>query len=117
MNQIISHGSVVRGWVGVEVQDITSDIAESFSLKTARGALIAGVLQDGPAARAGIRPGDVLQSVNGKEVNSSSDLLETISAVPPGETAKLGILRQGTRLELNVKVEQRPAPQVQEREQ
>jgi serine protease DegQ len=66
MEQIIANGSVTRGWVGIEVQDITPEIAESFGLKNTDGALIAGVLRGGPADRAGIRPGDVLVAVDGK---------------------------------------------------
>ena len=68
MDEIIRHGSVVRGWVGIEVQDITPEIAESFSLKSSQGALIAGVLRGGPADRSGIRPGDVLLAVDGHAV-------------------------------------------------
>jgi len=116
MEQIISHGSVVRGWIGVEIQDITPDIADSFSLKSTKGALIAGVLQDGPAARAGIRPGDILQAVNGRAVTSSSELLDQISALEPGASAKISLLRQQTGLNLNVRIGQRPPRTQQEDE-
>jgi serine protease DegQ len=108
MAQIINHGAVVRGWIGVEVQDITPDIAESFSIKSTQGALIAGVLQDGPAFRSGIRPGDILLAVNNQEIANSSALLERISAVTPGESVKLKLMRQQTELNLNVRVDQRP---------
>ncbi len=114
MEQIISHGSVVRGWIGVEVQDITPDIAESFSIKSTKGALIAGVLQDGPASRSGIRPGDILLAVNDHDVTNSSALLELISAIRPGESAKLKLLRQQTELNLNVRVDRRPPQQQKE---
>ena len=116
MEQIVSHGSVVRGWVGVEVQDITPDIAESFNLKVSKGALIAGVLQGGPAARAGIRPGDILLAVNGHEVTDSNSLLEQVSALAPGQTASLRVLRQQAELNLNVRVEQRPRQQPQQQQ-
>jgi serine protease DegQ len=117
MEQIVSHGSVVRGWVGVEVQDITPDIADSFNLKLSKGALIAGVLQGGPAARAGIRPGDILLAVNGHEVTDSNSLLEQVSALAPGQTASLKVLRQAAELNLNVQVERRPPQQSREPDQ
>ncbi len=113
MKQIIRHGGVVRGWIGVEVQDITPDIAESFNLKLAKGALIAGVLQNGPAFRAGIRPGDVLLAVNDHEIANSSSVLERVSALPPGDSARLKLIRQQTELTLNVRVDRRPPQQRQ----
>jgi serine protease DegQ len=108
MDQIITHGSVVRGWIGVEIQDITPDIADSFGLKSTKGALIAGVLQDGPASRAGIRPGDILLAVNGHDVTNSSALLEQISALPPGDNVQLSVLRGHNEMNLGVRVERRP---------
>jgi len=109
MDEIVRNGSVVRGWVGIEVQDITPEIAESFSLKSAQGALIAGVLRNGPADRSGIRPGDVLLAVDGHDVRDSSSLLQLISALKPGNPAKLRLLRERAEMQLNVQVERRPA--------
>ena len=109
MDEIIRHGSVVRGWVGIEVQDITPEIAESFSLKSSQGALIAGVLRGGPADRSGIRPGDVLLAVDGHAVGDSSSLLQLISALKPGQEARLRLLREHSEMQLNVRVERRPA--------
>jgi serine protease DegQ len=108
MEQIIAQGSVVRGWLGIEVQDITPDLAESFGLRDTNGALIAGVLRAGPAARAGIRPGDVLVAVNDRPVNDSSSLLNLIAGLPPGQPASLRLLRQQAELRLQVNVEKRP---------
>ncbi|MDD5366163.1 MAG: Do family serine endopeptidase [Gallionellaceae bacterium] len=108
MDEIVRHGSVVRGWVGIEVQDITPEIADSFSMKTPQGALIAGVLRGGPADRSGIRPGDVLLAVDGNAVGDSSSLLQLISALKPGRDARLRLLRERTEIQLNVKVERRP---------
>lgn len=108
MDEIVRQGAVVRGWVGIEVHDITAEIAESFSLKSTRGALIAGVLRGGPADRSGIRPGDVLLTVNGREVQDSGSLLQLISALKPGDTAELMLLRERTEMRLNVHVERRP---------
>jgi len=109
MEQIITTGSVTRGWLGVEVQDITPEIAESFGLSSMQGALIAGVLRGGPAERAGIRPGDVLLKVNGRPVTDSTALLGLIAALTPGQSATLEIRRRQQSLELMVRAEKRPA--------
>ncbi len=109
MDQIIATGAVTRGWVGVEVQDMTPAIAESFGLKSTEGALIAGVLRGGPADRAGVRPGDALIAVNAKPVQDSSTLLGLIADLSPGQTATLRLIRRGSEMEAAVRVERRPA--------
>ena len=116
MEQIIAHGTVTRGWVGIEVQEITPEIAESFNLRTTDGALIAGVLRGGPADRAGIRPGDILVAVGGKPVRDSSSLLNLIAALPPGKVAQLNLIRDKTEMRLPVTVEKRPVQRQQARE-
>jgi serine protease DegQ len=108
MEQIIKSGSVTRGWVGIEVQDLTPELAESFSLKATEGALIAGVLKGGPADNAGIRPGDILVAVNDGRVSDSASLLNLIAALKPGETAKLTVARKQQMLALPVSVGRRP---------
>ncbi len=108
MQEIISHGAVTRGWVGIEVQEITPEIAESFALKSTEGALIAGVLRNGPSDRAGIRPGDILLAVGGKPVTDSSSLLNLIAALPPGKVVQLRLKREQTEMQLMVSVEKRP---------
>ncbi|TCS71664.1 serine protease DegQ [Sulfuritortus calidifontis] len=108
MEQIITTGGVTRGWIGIEVQDITPEVAESFALPSTQGALIAGVLRGGPADRAGIRPGDVLVKVNGKAVTDSTTLLGLIAALSPGQTANLEIQRRQQPLQLRVQAEKRP---------
>jgi serine protease DegQ len=108
MEQIIQHGSVTRGWVGIEVQEITPEMAESFGLKSTEGALIAGVLRGGPADRGGIRPGDVLVAVNGKKVMDSTSLLSLIAALPPGKQATLDLIRAQLSLRLPVAIDKRP---------
>ena len=109
MGQIIQHGAVTRGWVGIEVQEITPEIADSFGLKSTDGALIAGVLRAGPADRAGIRPGDVLKAVGGKPVMDSTSLLSLIAALPPGKQAQLDLIRDQKTMRVNVTIEKRPA--------
>jgi serine protease DegQ len=108
MEQIIKEGSVTRGWVGIEVQDLTPELAESFSLKAAEGALIAGVLKGGPADSGGIRPGDILLAVNGNPVTDSASLLNLIAALKPGADAQLMVARKQQSLDLRVKVGRRP---------
>ena len=108
MEQIVREGSVTRGWVGIEVQDLSPELMESFDLKNGQGALIAGVLKSGPADRAGVKPGDVLVAVNGKPVTDSSSLLNLIAVLKPGETARLAIARKNSNMEFSVKVARRP---------
>jgi len=108
MEQIVKEGGVVRGWVGIEVQDLTPELAESFNLSKTDGALIAGVLKGGPADLGGIRPGDILLGVNGKPVTDSSSLLNLIAALKPGDSAQLSIARKNQSLDLQVQVGRRP---------
>jgi len=108
MDQIIKHGSVIRGWMGVEVQDMTPELAESFKLKDTNGALIAGILKGGPADRAGIRPGDILVGVNDKSISDSSGLLNLIAMLVPGQTAQIKLLRNDKSMLAAVKVDTRP---------
>jgi serine protease DegQ len=108
MEQIIKSGSVTRGWVGIEVQDMTPELAESFNLKTVEGALIAGVLKGGPADAGGMRPGDILVAVNGKKVADSSSLLNLIADLRPGEAANITVARKQRTVDLKIQVGRRP---------
>ena len=108
MEQIVQSGGVTRGWVGVEVQDLSPELAESFNLKNAEGALIAGVLKGGPADVGGIRPGDILLAVNDKKVTDSATLLNLIAALQPGAQAQLTVSRKQQSQVLNVQVGRRP---------
>jgi serine protease DegQ len=108
MEQIVKNGSVTRGWVGIEVQDLSPELAESFNLKSTEGALIAGVLKGGPADAAGVKPGDILLAVDGKTVADSSSLLNLIANLQPGAQARLTLGRDAKRLDLAVKVVRRP---------
>jgi serine protease DegS/serine protease DegQ len=110
LEQLVSKGEVTRGWVGVEIQEITPDLAESFGLPDSGGALIAGVLRDSPAERAGIRPGDVLIGVEDKVVRDPKGMLEMVAELPPGRSAMFRIRRARTELELKVEVGRRPTP-------
>jgi Do/DeqQ family serine protease len=108
MEQIIKNGTVTRGWIGVELQPITPALAESFKLGTQEGALINGVLSGGPADKAGIKPGDVLVSIDGKPVADPQGVLNLVTGIAPGGTAKLKMKRKGQDLELAVTVGRRP---------
>ncbi|WP_430230879.1 Do family serine endopeptidase [Nitrosomonas communis] len=108
MEQIIETGNVIRGWLGVSMQDITPELAESFRLKKAGGALIAGVLKNGPADEAGIKPGDILLAMDGKTVADSSEMLNLVAALSPGKTVTLTILRNSSERSVKVKVGKRP---------
>jgi serine protease DegQ len=111
LEQIVKNGSVTRGWIGVEVQEITPALAESFKLGSQRGALIAGVLRGGPADKAGIKPGDVLLDVQGKPVVDPTAMLNLIAALPPGAPAKVKLRRQSQDVEATINVGRRPKPQ------
>ncbi len=108
MDQILQTGSVTRGWIGVEVQDLTPELAESFKLARAKGALIAGVLSGGPAEKGGVKRGDVLVAVEGRPVADSSVMLNLVAALRPGEPARLTVLRNQTELQLTITVGRRP---------
>jgi serine protease DegQ len=117
MEQIIQSGSVTRGWIGVEVQDVTPELAESLKLKGSEGAIIAGVLRGGPADKAGVKPGDVLIEVNGKSVKDSASMLNLVAALAPGKGADLKFLRAEKPIELEITVGKRPKPQRVQRDE
>ena len=110
MEAIIKDGHVVRGWIGVETQDITPELAQSFDLQRSSGAIIAGVVRNGPADKAGIVPGDILLTVEGKPVGDTTEMLNLIAQLPPGEKAKMTVLRKNREAALDVMVGKRPIP-------
>jgi serine protease DegQ len=111
LDQIVKTGTVTRGWIGVEVQEITPPIAESFKLGGTRGALIAGVLRGGPADKAGVKPGDVLTEVEGKPVADPTAMLNLIAALAPGRPATVKLKRNGNEVDATITVGRRPKPQ------
>ena len=116
MESIISTGQVVRGWIGVEPQDITPELAESFGLAKKSGAIIAGVLKGGPADKAGMRPGDILVAVEGKPVSDTTDMLNLIAQLTPGNRAKMTVMRKGQESTVDVVVGKRPRPRREDQE-
>ncbi len=108
MEAIIKNGQVVRGWIGVEPQDITPELATSFGLAKTSGTIIAGVLKGGPADKAGIKPGDILISVGEKAVTDTTAMLNLVAQLTPGEKTQLTILRKSRESIVEVTVGKRP---------
>jgi serine protease DegQ len=110
MESIIRSGHVVRGWIGVESQEITPELAHSFGLQRDSGAIIAGVVRNGPADKAGMKPGDILVSVDGKPVRDTNEMLNLIAQLQPGGKATMRVLRKNRESELAITVGKRPVP-------
>lgn len=110
MEQIVTKGNVTRGWIGIEAQDITPELAESFKLKQAKGALIAGVLHNSPADKAGLRAGDILLEIEGKPVLDSGSMLNLVAALSPNQKAKLKIARAEKEINVSILIGKRPKP-------
>jgi len=108
---IATTGQVTRGWIGVEPGELSPEMAETFGIKASSGVIITGVLQNAPAARAGLRPGDVITEVAGKPVVSVPGLLSAVAALKPGESASLRVQRGDQMLDLQVEPGVRPRPQ------
>ena len=112
LDGIVKDGPVTRGWIGVEPNELSPELAETFGVKKAtEGVIITGVLQDGPAAQAGMRPGDVIVQVDGKKVGNVSELLTAVAALKPGEASAFNVQRGDTMVELNISPGVRPKPQ------
>jgi Do/DeqQ family serine protease len=108
MDAIVKDGQVTRGWIGVEPHELTQELANTFSTKRQEGVIVTGVLQGGPAAKAGIRPGDVIVSMAGKPIDGVPSLLNTVAAIKPGDTVPTVVERKGATQELSVTVGTRP---------
>jgi len=108
MQQIVEHGRVLRGWLGIEAQDLTESLAESLGFENTNGVLIAGVLRDSPANKAQLKAGDVIVTINFKPIINSRDSLNQIAGFPPNTNITLGIIRQGKKIEIDAVVSERP---------
>ena len=113
MESIISNGGVTRGWIGVEPQNLSRELIDSLGLPAkTQGVLLSGILEGGPADRAGVKPGDVLTAVNGQPIRDVRELLSKVSEIKPGAEATLTALRKNKELELKVQIGKRPKPKV-----
>jgi Do/DeqQ family serine protease len=108
MEEIVRSGSVRRGWLGVEPQDLTPELARAFKLSSPRGAIIAGVMRDGPAGRGGVRVGDIVLSIDGNDVQNTASMLAMVALLPPGQVVTVSVLRGGRQMDLKVKIGVRP---------
>ncbi len=111
MEALVHGGAVRRGYIGVVPRDLSAELADSLSLPVKSGALITGVQQDGPAARGGMRPGDVVLKVGDKPVRNAGELLAAVSSLPPESTATMTVQRGAQSLQLTLQVAQRPPAQ------
>ena len=108
LQQIIQHGEVTRGWLGVSMRDMNPETAQAFNLPNVNGTLVVGVLRSGPADRAGILPGDILLGVNGKALPDSAALLGHVAQLAPGTQAQVTVLRKNKESKVNVTIAKRP---------
>lgn len=116
LEDIVKEGKVTRGWIGVEPNDLSPELAETFGVKASEGVIITGVLQNGPAAKAGIRPGDVVTGVGERRIGNVQELLTSVAALKPGNASRFKLQRGNDKLELDVtpglrpKTQRSPAP-------
>ena len=118
LEAIVKDGQVTRGWIGVEPNELSIELAETFGLKvpangklpSMQGVIITGVLQNGPAAQSGIRPGDIITSVSGQPVATVAELLSRVAALKPGTASKFSLLRREEKVDLDVTPGVRPKP-------
>ena len=108
LNEIVTFGFVKRGWLGIEPQDMTADLARAFGLERAGGVIIAGMMREGPAAKGGLKVGDIIQMMDGKPVSDTQRFMARIAAKSPGESVELSLYRNGRMHSLAVVTGQRP---------
>ena len=108
MEAIIADGQVTRGWIGVEPQDITPEMADSFNIKRTTGAIVAGVIRGGPADKAGIKPGDILIAIDGKPAANKTEVLNLIAQLKPNNKAKFSLLRNSSETTISILIGKRP---------
>src|SRR5437870_9253745 len=111
--QLKQTGRVVRGFLGVQPQAITADMVDNLGLKSTKGALIADVVKDSPAEKAGVKPGDVVVGLNGRPVNDNNQLTRDVGVIPPGSSVKLDLVREGRQRTVEAKLAERPDEQEQ----
>ncbi|WP_415881998.1 S1C family serine protease [Neptuniibacter sp. QD34_54] len=108
MQDLIQHGRVVRGWLGIEIQELTPSLAESFGLKKLQGLIIAGVFRNGPAHIAGLQPGDVMLTINDNPILDGRKSMTQIARLRPGQVVTVKVLREGKELSFDAEIGERP---------
>lgn len=108
LEDIVKEGKVTRGWIGVEPNDLSPELAETFGVKASKGVIITGVLQNGPAARAGVRPGDVITGVGERQIGNVQELLTAVAGLKPGNPSRFALQRGSDKMELDVTPGPRP---------
>ena len=111
MNQLKANGKVIRGWLGIAIQEVTKELSESFGMKNTNGALVAGIEKGAPADKGGLQPGDVITKFDGKAIESSSDLPKAVGNTKPGKTVVAEVFRKGNVKILNLTVGEMPSDQ------
>jgi len=110
MREIVEHGRVVRGWLGLEARPLTEELAQSLDMEPRPGVVITAVYNNSPAHRAGLMPGDLLTHIDGQSVGNGRQAMNQIAATAPGSKVRLSVLRQGRTLEMEVQLAERPTP-------
>ena len=110
MKSIIEHGQVIRGWLGIEVQPLSKELAESFGLTGRPGIVVAGIFRDGPAQKAGLQLGDVILSINGEEAGDGRRSMNQVARTKPNDKVTIEVIRNGKALKLVAEVGLRPPP-------
>lgn len=108
MQDLIQYGRVIRGWLGIEVQELTPQLAESFGLRDTRGLIVAGVFRNSPAHLAGMQPGDIMIAVNELPIKDRRSSMDQIAGLKPGESATINVVRNGEKITLTVTIVERP---------
>lgn len=108
MRDLIQYGRVIRGWLGIEIQELTPELAESFGLQKMQGLIIAGVFRNGPAHQGGLQPGDIMLSINGVPISDGRQSMSDIARLRPDQAAEIVVLREGKKLSLIATVGERP---------
>ncbi len=114
LDALIRDGQMTRGWIGVQPRDLTPEFADSFQLPVREGVLVTGVLRDGPAARAGLKPGDVVTAIGGMKISNTAQLLRAVGALKPPSSAVLAVQRGSDAMTLSVPVARRPPPRARD---
>jgi Do/DeqQ family serine protease len=117
MTQLINRGKVVRGWLGVAIQDLSPELAAGFGVREDAGVLVADVMKDGPAAAGGLKPGDVIVEFGGTAIKDVSDLQKRVAAIEPGRAAPVKVVREKKSVTLNIKIGEQPTDDAMEAEE